>query len=118
MTVVDTVRDHLDLIDIDEKDKVIYLSGPITSVENYKQKFNYAIDKIMSLGYHFIINPSVMGDEKWSWEKNMRLVLADMVARADIIYMLPDWERSRGATWEKEIADMLKIPVKYIEDIE
>lgn len=38
----------------------------------------------------------------------------EMVRRCDVIFMLPDWEQSPGATKERELAIELRIPILYI----
>jgi hypothetical protein len=59
-----------------------------------------------------------MGDESWSWEDNMKVVLIEMIQNAEEICMIPGWENSVGASFEKLLAEKLKIPIKMLFEYE
>lgn len=95
--------------------KVVYLSGKITglSEEEYKKAFNKAETKLKEFGYR-VINPARKGViPGYEWEDYMRDCIKDL-CDADLLYHLPNWEDSKGAKLEHEIAIKLKIPVLEI----
>ena len=80
--------------------KLVYISGPITGHEDYKQEFDYAADKLISDGYT-VVNPARIDDvmPNAKYEEYMK---ADMLLLGicDCIYMLKCWEKSCGANRE------------------
>lgn len=83
----------------------IYISGPITNVLDYKEKFAKAEE---SLKERFpgaeIINPTmIVLPESCTHEDYMRIdfMLLDL---ADAIYMLNGWDLSKGACMERGYA--------------
>lgn len=79
----------------------IYLSGPITGVLDYKEKFDAAEKKLKAEHPNAeIINPTmVVLPESCTHEDYMRIdfMLLDF---ADAVYMLDGWEWSKGACME------------------
>lgn len=79
----------------------IYISGGITGVPDYLNHFQKAQEELEEMGYA-VINPAAIlanFPKSTPYEIYMKvsLVLLDL---ADGIYMLPDWEKSRGANRE------------------
>ena len=79
----------------------IYISGPITGVLDFKEKFDNA-EKHLKETYPNaeIINPTmIVLPESCKHEDYMRIdfMLLDL---ADVIYMLKGWEWSKGACME------------------
>lgn len=88
-------------------------------------EFNYpafyeAEHKLYLIG-HDVLSPTKSDDEhngeKYSQDKNwyMRRALR-MVTRADGVALLAGWESSEGVSQEVQVANMLNITVKPIED--
>lgn len=79
----------------------IYISGPITNVQDYKYKFDRAEKKIRVENCNAeIINPTmVVLPETCTHEDYMKIdfMLLDL---ADSIYMLKGWDKSKGACME------------------
>lgn len=79
----------------------IYISGPITNVLDFKEKFDKAEKHLKELHPNAeIINPTmVVLPESCTHEDYMRIdfMLLDL---ADAIYMLEGWEMSKGACME------------------
>lgn len=94
----------------DKKPKV-YLSGKISGLSEveYKTKFNSAELFLTGLGYD-VINPVSYDKIKdGSWEDYMKQDLKLMLD-CDYIYLLDNWEDSKGARMEYNLACDLKIP--------
>ena len=79
----------------------IYISGAISKDFNYMKKFKLAEEQLQALG-HAVINPTVI-PPILSHEDHMKIDLA-MLDVCDAIYMLKDWENSKGANIELNYA--------------
>lgn len=92
----------------------IYISGGITNVKDYMEKFKEAEDHLNELGYS-VINPAkVLGNmpEDTEWVEYMELCVV-MINQAQVIYMLPEWQQSKGARIERQTAIELGKDVIY-----
>jgi hypothetical protein len=78
----------------------IYISGGITGVENYREAFRKAHEKLTK-GGHDVINPALYADSlPWfSHEEYIELGL-HFLSICDAIYMLKGWQKSCGANRE------------------
>lgn len=106
--------DELDSEYIGEQ-PAIYISGKITGVANYKERFVKA-EKYLRTNYPQaeIFNPATIqfyGGDK-SWADYMKYDL-ERLLKCDTIYMLTNWKTSKGAKLEKRIAEELGFKVIY-----
>lgn len=93
---------------------MVYISGPMTGLPNYNfEAFNDAEAMLEAKGF-VVVNPARFGDQRRSWEENMRMSL-DGLLICEAIYFLPGWEQSRGAILEHAIAKELKIKTLTVE---
>ena len=78
----------------------IYISGPITNVLDYKDKFSRA-EQDMKAKYPNaeIINPTVLDKLPLTYDEYMELDLR-LLGMCEGIYMLKGWEDSKGSNRE------------------
>nr|WP_315104212.1 DUF4406 domain-containing protein [uncultured Catonella sp.] len=91
----------------------VYISGGISNVPDFKEKFKAAEKHIRGLGFN-VINPAglkdnvMVGDFGYADYMNICLFLLES---ADCVYMLNGWERSEGAKTERKSAEISMIPI-------
>ena len=100
------------------KNGSIYISGPMTGLENHNSKGFYDTEmKLRSRGFNSIINPiriSEIYGLDHDYNFYMKKSLAEMMT-ADAIYVFGDYKRSRGVKIEIDLAQTVGIPVFYEE---
>ncbi|NFI80978.1 DUF4406 domain-containing protein [Clostridium botulinum] len=87
-----------------------YIAGKINGLDNYKEKFKKVENKLMAEG-HICMNPAIL-PEGFPYEAYMPICCA-MIDQCDSVYMLSNWEDSRGARVEREYALVTNKPVHY-----
>lgn len=83
----------------------IYISGPITGIEDYMKNFDQAEKELKSVGFS-VVNPAKILSqmpEDTKYEEYMDMSMM-MLSICDGIYMLKGWEKSTGANREYEYA--------------
>lgn len=90
-----------------EKKKVIYISGPITGVEQYYKAFEAMEEELSAIGY-IPLSPARL-PEGMSNEQYMRICLA-MIDSADAAIFLKGWEDSKGASLERDYCCYINKP--------
>lgn len=85
----------------------VYLAGKITDNEKYKRDFIKAEWRAKELlgDNILILNPAVL-PENIDYNKAINITSA-MLREADMVVLLKNWKNSRGATHEKELAELL-----------
>lgn len=89
---------------------IVYLSGPITGIVDYKDRFQAVADKLLEQG-HIIVNPANMdmvADGGLEYEDYIRLDMA-LLEACDAICLLPGWQNSTGAKRERARARELRL---------
>jgi len=95
--------------------RTIYLSGAITGVPDYRDRFTREAHRLDAAGY-MVVNPAELDlGPGATWQMYMRKCVA-MLCDVDEIFMMAGWEKSLGAKEERRIAKMLGIPVTYADE--
>ena len=94
-------------------DTTIYISGPMTGIPefNYPMFAEYT-KKYREKGYK-VISPAETdgGDTSKPWSYYLRKDVRMLVDDVDAVYMLPGWQKSKGARLEFFLASELGIPI-------
>lgn len=88
----------------------VYISGGITGIGNYKERFDAAEEYLKAQGYK-VFNPTCL-PPIFEWKQFMALDLLALCF-CDTIYMLEGWESSRGAQLEYKEAVRLKLNIMF-----
>ncbi len=91
----------------------IYISGGITGVENYKEKFAEAEEKLKAeYPEADIVNPAKLSEiyQNGNCEDYIDICLY-LLAKCDSIYMLQGWEDSKGASIEHTYARIKEMTI-------
>lgn len=86
---------------VTKKRTKVYIAGPITGVEDYRERFAEAERRLTAQGY-IALNPAILPDGMATADY-MRICLA-MLDTADAVAMLPGWGKSVGAGIEHTLA--------------
>lgn len=93
----------------------IFISGKITGNPNYKEHFDKAEEELRQLG-NIPINPTIL-PLGLSDTDYMKIGLS-MLETCDAVYMLSNWENSKGATIEYNYARYLNKFIYFEEQIQ
>lgn len=96
----------------------VYLSGPMTGLPGYNYPtFHAAARRLRSLGY-YVFNPaeSFDGDTSRPREDYMRKDI-EMLLQADMVALLPGWEKSKGVAVELAVATSLGLVLHPFDDL-
>ncbi|MBC7552532.1 MAG: DUF4406 domain-containing protein [Taibaiella sp.] len=93
--------------------KTAYVAGKITGLpkEEVKSKFNTISSQLSDMGYQ-VVEPVGVNDDSHTWDVAVRKDIKTML-ECDEVHLLPDWQESRGAQLERDIALRLGMEVVY-----
>lgn len=92
----------------------VYISGKISgeNSERVTQKFSQAVAQVSAYGYT-PVNPLDNGlHDTAHWNEHIVVDIA-MLLSCEAIYLLTDWNDSKGARIEKNIADEIGIEIMH-----
>lgn len=105
----------------------VYISGPISLQGQSLPNFKKVELDLESKGYEIynpfnICFPTEVEKKEYNevgeWVWFMRRCIPELV-KCDVVLMLPNWHKSRGAKLERELAETLKIKVyESIEELD
>lgn len=89
-----------------DKNSRVYLSGPITGVSDYKDKFKRTQRELWQQGFAWVVNPAEIIQHYprgMSYEQIMSQCYS-MMSMCDTILLLPGWRASEGCRREEAYA--------------
>ena len=102
---------------------MVYVSGAISGVDTLfaRAEFNLAEEEAHKLypGYS-VYNPYVVGaglPKDWTYDQIMNLDLA-VLEDCEVIYMMDNWQMSKGAKIEHDFAKSHNIEIVYQKDMQ
>lgn len=81
---------------------VVYLAGAITGRKDYKAEFAKWEKRLQASGY-IVLNPAML-PQGLANSSYLPICLA-MIDMADTVALLPGWEQSKGASFERVYAE-------------
>lgn len=101
--------------------KKIYLAGPMTGHEDFNfPAFHEKARELREKGYT-VFNPAEADLERWStleeikakatYRECLRVDLLWILDHAEVIYLLPGWEKSKGVAAELSLANALGLEI-------
>ena len=96
----------------------LYIAGPITGIENYRENFDQAAVQLVDKGYE-VASPTwfdLQGQMlEWTWNDYMKATI-QMMLNCDAVAYLPGFEASKGSVMEIELAKRLGMDVQPLEE--
>lgn len=89
----------------------VYLAGPMTGYPEKNYPAFMRMAKRLRKRGHKVINPAELNGPEVSWEAAMHVNLAALQS-CEAVYVLPGWERSKGALIEVAFAIKHDMPVR------
>ena len=93
--------------------KTAYVAGKITGLPkgHVTEKFEHITRELTDMGYQ-VVQPDGVSDDTKPWDAAVRNDIRKML-ECDEVHLLPDWQDSRGAQLERDIAIRLGMQVVY-----
>lgn len=93
----------------------IYIAGGMSGLPNLNFPAFHAAARALRADGHDVVNPAEINpDPAAGWLACMRADIRELVT-CDAIYLLPGWEKSRGARLEAKIAEGLGFRMIFAE---
>jgi hypothetical protein len=93
--------------------KKIYLAGKVSGLPMAEASMKFGLkEKQLTEQGHTVINPLNIVNRTDDWNTCMKKCIPAML-ECDEVHLLPCWKDSPGATFEKEVASRLSIPIVF-----
>ena len=93
-----------------------YISGPMSGIPEYNfPYFNHVAAKLRAAGLD-VVNPAEIDQPPLEWSDCIRRALRAML-QCDAIVLLHDWQQSRGALLELDVAHRVVMRVELLEEL-
>lgn len=101
-----------------DEPQMYYISGPMTGIKDFNYPFFNKVAKLLRDAGLEIVSPAEteeslgyeQGSQDWHWGVWMRHALTSLL-RCNAIIMLPNWEMSKGALLELQVAEACDMQV-------
>lgn len=97
-----------------KEDKMnVYISGPITGVDNLNIEAFANAEKLIIEAGHTPINPHKICEHlppNSPWVEYMKVCIPKLIHDAHAVFLLPNWDKSNGAQGEVYNAALFSIP--------
>ena len=90
----------------------IYIAGPMSGLPDHNYSAFHAAAAELTAAGEDVINPAESGLQDEPWDYCIRVGLRQLLT-CDTIYLLPGWEKSRGAQLEHYVAYCLDYKIRY-----
>lgn len=98
------------------RDSALYIIGPVTGKRNDNiEAFREARIALRAAGYSDVSIPHDYIAPGTEWRRAMRRSIGAICLRMSAIATLDGYRESRGATFERDVADRLGIPVMPVD---
>ena len=93
----------------------VYIAGPMTGLPDLNfPAFERAAARLRESGYTVISPHEVCPDKGMAWADALRRDIPALCT-CTVVALLPGWQKSKGATLEKAIADALGMRVIFVD---
>ena len=93
--------------------RTAYIAGKITGLPKgyVKDKFNFFANRLTRMGYN-VVKPAAVTDDTQPWDEAVGSDVKKML-QCDEVHLLPDWQESRWAQFERDVAVRFGLQVVY-----
>lgn len=88
----------------------VYLAGPMTGIPEHNYPAFLAAEEVLVKAGFEVVNPARLNGDETDWHKCLRVDVKAMLDCEGLV-LLPGWARSRGASFEYDIARTLEMVI-------
>lgn len=89
----------------------VYIAGPMTGYKDFNYPAFFEAEEMLKDKY-IVLNPAMREPRQMDYSSYIRKGI-ELLLQAEVVYLLPGWERSTGARLEWEIARTLQLRIIY-----
>lgn len=102
-----------------DRNSKVYLSGPITGVVDYKERFKRVQRELWNQGFSWVVNPAEIIQHYpralMTYDQIMSQCYS-MMSICDTILLLPGWRRSEGCKRELRYAEAHGMNIEEVKE--